>query len=87
MSEEVDFSKLTCDHCGARLMHSREWVMTGNPYWMRPWGGVLKMSEMIVPFACLGCGRVTFMLRDIHKLKRDFKELTPEEKEAAFSLD
>ncbi len=83
MAEEAG-KDLKCDHCGGRLMRSREWIMTGYPYWLRPWGSTLRMSEMIIPWACLGCGRVTYILRDIKKIKRDFDDLTDEQKEQAF---
>jgi hypothetical protein len=58
--------------------------MTGYPYWLRPWGSTLKMSEMIIPWACMECGRVTYILRDFHKIKRDFDALSDDEKKEAF---
>jgi hypothetical protein len=85
MNEEVSLKEQTCDHCGGRLMRSRDWIITGYPYWLRPWGGSLKMSAPIVPFACLDCGRVVYILRDIHMIKRDFSGLTVEEKKEAYS--
>ena len=70
----------TCDHCGGRLVKSRDWIVTGYPYWLRPWGSPLKMSEAIIPYACLDCGRVVYILRDIHIIKRDFEKLGEKEK-------
>ena len=85
MDNETGDNELTCDHCGSKLMKSRDWALSGYPYWLRPWGGSIKMSELIIPFACIECGRVVYMLRDIHKLKRDFAKLNDEEKKRAYS--
>jgi len=85
MPENEDKKHLTCDHCGGRLMRSRDWIVTGYPYWLRPWGSSLKMTEVVIPHACLRCGRVTYILRDLHLIKRDYEKLSDEEKEEAFS--
>jgi DNA-directed RNA polymerase subunit RPC12/RpoP len=85
MSEtEVD-NNLTCDHCSSPLVKTRDWIITGYPYWLRPWGPTLKMSEVLIPYACLECGRVIFILRDIKKIRRDLQKLTAKEREEIYS--
>jgi DNA-directed RNA polymerase subunit RPC12/RpoP len=80
MSETENDENITCDHCGSKLVKTRDWIITGYPYWLRPWGGTLKMSEVLIPYACLECGRAVFMLRDIKKIRRDMMNLTDEER-------
>ncbi|MDG6220647.1 MAG: hypothetical protein QCI38_04275 [Candidatus Thermoplasmatota archaeon] len=65
-------------------MKSRDWIVTGYPYWLRPWGSTLRMSEVVIPYACMKCGRVEYILRDIHKIRRDFQKLGQSEKEEAY---
>jgi DNA-directed RNA polymerase subunit RPC12/RpoP len=81
---EVD-ENMTCDHCGNRLVKTRDWIITGYPYWLRPWGGTLKMSEVLIPYACLECGRTIFILRDIKKIRRDLQNLPEKEREEVYS--
>ena len=71
----------TCDHCGSKLVKTRDWIITGYPYWLRPWGSTLKMSEVLIPYACLECGRAIFILRDIKKIRRDLDNLSAIEKQ------
>jgi DNA-directed RNA polymerase subunit RPC12/RpoP len=80
VSETKVEESLTCDHCGNKLVKTRDWIITGYPYWLRPWGSTLKMSEILIPYACLECGRTIFMLRDIKKIRRDLENLNENEK-------
>ncbi len=80
MSETESDENMTCDHCGSKLVKTRDWIITGYPYWLRPWGSTLKMSEVLIPYACLECGRAVFVLRDIKKIRRDMMNLTDEER-------
>ena len=85
MPENKERFELTCTRCGGKLLRSRDWVVTGYPYWMRPWGSALKMSEVIIPYACLDCGRVEYILRDIHKIRRDLDKMSEDEKRRLYA--
>jgi hypothetical protein len=69
-----------CDSCGGALIRSRKFLASTNMYWNRPWGGALKMSASVIPFACMSCGRVYLFLGDKNKILREFKDLPEGEK-------
>ncbi len=73
-------SKSTCDSCDTPLVQSKKFIASTNMYWNRPWGGTLKMSVPVIPFACIKCGRVYLFLGDKNKIIREFNVLPENEK-------
>jgi hypothetical protein len=72
--------KPTCDSCGSPLVQSKKFIASTYMYWNRPWGGTLKMSVPVIPFACMKCGRVYLFMGDKNKIIREFNELPENEK-------
>lgn len=69
-----------CESCGELLVQSRKFIASTHMYWNRPWGGTLKMSVAVIPYACMVCGRVYLYLGDRNKILREFKDLPDEQK-------
>jgi hypothetical protein len=69
-----------CESCGDVLVQSRKFMASTYMYWNRPWGGTLRMSVAVIPYACMSCGRVYLYLGDRKRVIREFKDLPDEEK-------
>ncbi|MEE9116672.1 MAG: hypothetical protein V3U09_07230 [Thermoplasmata archaeon] len=59
-AENVVSPAALCDTCGGYLVKSRAWMSMGFPYCLKPWGKILRMSEVIVPWLCPDCRRVYY---------------------------
>lgn len=77
---DIKEDKPKCVSCGATLLRSRKFIASKHMYWNRPWGGTLKMSDPVIPYACMGCGRVYLYLRDKNRIIREFCDLPEAEK-------
>jgi hypothetical protein len=75
-----------CDSCEGVLVRSRKFLASTNMYWNRPWGGALKMSASVIPFACMSCGRIYLYLGDKNKILREFKDLPESDKRKCTDL-
>jgi DNA-directed RNA polymerase subunit RPC12/RpoP len=75
-----------CDACGHSLVQSRKFIASTNVYWNKPWGGALKMSVPVIPYACMECGRVFLFLGDHKRILREFKDF-PEEEQRKYIQD
>ena len=59
-------------------MKSRVWMSMGFPYYLKPWGKILRMSEVIVPWLCPDCGRVYYRLERTEKVQEEWSRLPDE---------
>jgi hypothetical protein len=73
-------NKQKCESCNSSLVSSRKFIASTYMYWNKPWGGSLKMSVPVIPYACVNCGRVYLYLSDKNKIIREFGELPDEMK-------
>ncbi len=78
--------KPRCESCDAMLLRSRKFIASKHMYWNRPWGGALKMSAPVIPYACISCGRVHLYLSDKNRIIREYNELPENEKKGIEKL-
>ncbi len=45
------------------------------------------MDEVIIPYACMSCGRVEFFLKNRETVQAEYEDLLPEEKERLYESD
>lgn len=77
-AEKVVSPAALCDTCGGYLVKSRVWMSMGFPYYLKPWGKILKMSEVTVPWLCPKCGRVYYRLERTERVHREWSRLPDE---------
>ncbi len=78
-SAEKDVSPAAlCDTCGGYLVKSRAWMSMGFPYYLKPLGKILRMSEVIVPWLCPKCGRIYYRLERTERVQREWSTLPDE---------
>ncbi len=70
--------EMLCDVDGAYLVKSRAWMSMGFPYYLKPWGKILKMSEVVVPWLCPKCGRVYYILERREHVRKEWETLPDE---------
>lgn len=75
---EFPSPEFRCDSCGSFLVKSRAWMSMGFPYYLKPWGKVLRMCELIVPWLCPECGRVYHLLEKKDDVREEWKRLPDE---------